>query len=874
MQGFDALLAAVPQLRDQGALRGALQALRKELDGQMREHYADNMPIQELVAFRSRQMDRLLEVLWQSRDMDPALSLVAVGGYGRGELHPHSDIDLMVLGAGGRAGGGEQKIRSFLTLLWDMGLDVGHSVRTVQECQEESADDVTVATNLMESRLLFGDRALYRSMMSRVGSRRVWSNRRFFAAKHQEQERRHQKFADTAHRVEPHIKDGPGGLRDIQTIGWVAKRHFGVERLHELVAKSFLTEEEYQLLKQGRELLWRIRYGLHLLSERREDRLLFDYQKDIASQFSYRGRGNRGVESFMKEYYRTVHILCRLNEMLLQHFQEEIILRRRKERIAPLNQRFQIRHDVIEAVDEKVFARYPFSLLEVFLLLQKHSRIKGVRASTIRLLCKHAQRIDDNFRRDIRARSYFLEIMRQPRYVGHELRRMHRYGVLGAYLPVFARIQGLMQFDLFHSYTVDEHILFVIRNLRLFGLPEHRKDFPLCWEVMQKIAKQEVLYIAALFHDIAKGRDGDHSELGARDANRFCADHDLSDYDSRMVSWLVRYHLLMSRTAQRQDIHDPLVITEFARKVADQNHLNHLYLLTVADIKATNPELWNHWRASLLDTLYHNTLRVLRRGLEKPLFKRKRVAENRAAALRLIPEAERRRERIDRFWKTLRMEYFLRHSSAELAWHAEVVLDVQRGELPVVRVDRSRHEGWTQIFVYTRDEPGVFVAAARGIEHLRLNVLDARIITSKTGYTLNTYVVIDRRAPPRAEPRRAADVIQCIREQLLHKDDPAPHGSLDIQDRKLRNFRIPTQVRFFHHDKRLSMEVITLDRPGILSRIGHILERCGVQIDGAKIATYGERVEDIFSISGPDKSVPDQGIDQNRVQNGIVGILD
>ena len=405
MADFEALLSTVAEGKEEsGALLGILQGLLRDIDKQMREHYAANLPVQELVAFRAQRMDQLLRALWQRWGMNSRLSLVAVGGYGRGELHPHSDIDLMVLRARGRAKAeDEQRIRAFLTLLWDMGLEVGHSVRTVEECEREFAGDVTVATNLMESRLLFGNLPLYRKLMARVGSRRIWSNRRFFGAKQKEQQQRHQRFADTAHRVEPHIKDGPGGLRDIQTIGWVAKRHFRVDRLRELVSKSFLTEEEYQCLKRGRELLWRIRYGLHLLCGRREDRLLFDYQKTIAKQFSYRGRGNRGVEAFMKEYYRTVHILCRLNEMLLQHFKEEIILHKRKENIVPLNQRFRIRHEVIEVANERVFSRTPFALLEVFLLLQQHPEIKGVRASTIRLLCEHAQRVDDRFRQDIRA---------------------------------------------------------------------------------------------------------------------------------------------------------------------------------------------------------------------------------------------------------------------------------------------------------------------------------------------------------------------------------------------------------------------------------------------------------------------------------------
>ena len=852
-----------------------LQAFCKVLNAEMRRHYDARMPIRDLVSFRSKQIDRMLVLLWKRQAMDPSLGLLAVGGYGRGELHPHSDIDLMVLVADQSRRGVAEKIRDFLTLLWDMKLDVGHSVRTVGECWREAEQDVTIATNLMESRLLCGDSALYRDMMKCIGSRRLWSSRSFFSAKYQEQLQRHRKFADTAHNVEPHVKEGPGGLRDIQVIGWVAKRHFGVARLHELVDKSFLTEQEYQILRQGRELLWRIRYGLHLLRGRREDRLLFDYQKTLASQFGYCGQGNRAVESFMKEYYNTVRVLRCLNEMLLQHFAEEIVFARRKEMIVPVNSRFQIHHGFIEVVDEQLFVRHPFSLLEIFLLIQQHPEIKGVRASTVRLLRKHTDSIDASFRTDMRARSCFLKIMSQVHHAGHELRRMHRYGVLAAYLPVFARIQGLMQFDLFHAYTVDEHILFVIGNLHRFSLPEYRDEFPLCCEVMSKIPKQEVLYIAALFHDIAKGRDGDHSELGEREADQFCIEHDLGVYDARMVSWLVKHHLLMSKTAHRMDIHDPASVDWFAGQVADCNHLDHLYLLTVADIRATHPDLWNQWKASLLDTLYHNTLLALRRGKARPLFKRKLVQENQVLALNLIPDAEGRRALIEQFWKTLHMEYFFRHSAAEIAWHTDGVLQCKKAAGPLVLVDRNPDKGWTQIFVYTHDRAGIFAATAQGLEQLQLNVLDARILTSKSGYTLDTYVVMEKTTSDSGQgyyARPVADIVRCIQDRIMCKSGtPEVRKGVSMQDRRLKNFSILTRVDFFRDAGQLSMEVITMDRPGVLSRIGQAIDQCKVQIDGAKIATYGERAEDIFFIS--QRTDGSAGIDQGLLKQRIIATL-
>ncbi|MHC8440941.1 MAG: [protein-PII] uridylyltransferase [Candidatus Eutrophobiaceae bacterium] len=820
---------------------------------QVQRGYDEKLPMRSLISLRTEHVDQLLIRLWSILAADTGACLVAVGGYGRGELHPHSDIDLMILSKEKRPGSSlRRRIQRFLALLWDAGMDVGHSVRHFADCRAQAKKDITVFTNLLEARLLCGNPDLYRRVIGLTAPGELWSVENFFVAKCSEQRERHERFSDTSHNVEPHLKEGPGGLRDIQMIGWVAKRHFGVERLRELIDKDFLTEEEYKTLDQGRELLWRIRYGLHLLSGKKEDRLLFDYQKCIAEQFGHFGKRNRGVEEFMKNYYQTIREMGRLNEMLLQHFSEEILEASRKEKIVSINPRFQIRNDFIETKNPDVFASNPFALMEIFLLIQQNLAIKGVRASTIRLVRKHLYLINANFRKDLRARTYFLEIIRQPRHVGHELRRMHRYGVLGAYLPVFAQIQGLMQFDLFHAYTVDEHILFVVRNMRLFSVPEERDAFPWCQEVIKKIPKLEVLYIAGLFHDIAKGRSGDHSELGARDVQRFCVDHRLSHYDTLLASWLVKNHLLMSMTAHRQDINDPEVIKNFANRVADRNHLDYLYLLTVADICATNPDLWNSWKASLIDQLYHQTLLVLRRGMEKPLHKLKRVAENRTAAITMLKVDAEHEKTIRQFWKTLRTDYFLRHSSEELAWHAGAIV-FEKESLPVVRAQRETSKGWSQILVYTRDAPRVFTVTALAMERLRLNVLDARIIISKTGYTLNTYVVLESNGEPLRNEQRCADVCSLIVRELRRDKPLRSPQAFRSKDRKLANFQIATDISFAEDAKneRVIMELITLDRVGVLSRVGHAMDECRVKLTGAKISTYGERVEDIFFIKPP-----------------------
>ena len=488
-------------------------------------------------------------------------------------------------------------------------------MRSIKDCARESKKDITVATNLMEARLVIGDADLFERMRRATGADKLWPSRAFFEAKWAEQRARHHKFHDTAYNLEPNVKEGPGGLRDIQMVGWVAKRHFGADALHELVTHEFLTESEYESLTKGQEFLWQVRFALHLLAERREDRLLFDYQRILAEQFGYcDDDANLAVEKFMKRYYRTIMDLSRLNEMLLELFQEAILHANAPRSVTPINRRFQSVNGFIEVTDERVFKRSKFALLEIFLIVQQRDELKGVRASTIRLIRDHRHLIDKKFRGDIRARSLFMEILKQPNRITRELRRMHRYGVLEEYLPIFGAVVGQMQYDLFHTYTVDEHSLFVVQNIRAFASPERPQAMPICAKIFSRLPKPHLLYIAGLFHDIAKGRGGDHSELGMDFAMEFCIDHGLGQYDARLVAWLVRHHLTMSLTAQRRDITDPDVIKTFAETVGDQNHLDYLLLLTVADVCGTNPALWNDWKATLLGDLYESTARALRRG--------------------------------------------------------------------------------------------------------------------------------------------------------------------------------------------------------------------------------------------------------------------
>jgi len=534
----------------------------------------------------------------------------------------------------------------------------------------------------------------------------------------------------------------------------------------------------------------------------------------------------------------------------LQHFNEEIVYARRKEKIRPLNNRFQIRHDFIEVIKPQVFKRNAFALLELFLLIQQNRSIKGVRATTIRLIRESLPLINADFRQDIRNKSLFIEIMRQPHSVGHELRRMHRYGVLSAYLPEFARIEGLMQFDLFHIYTVDEHILFVIRQMRFFGMAEHKDKYPACHRVLKQIPKQELLYIAGIYHDIAKGRGGDHSGKGAEDALRFCRQHQFSEFDSRLVAWLVEQHLLMSKTAQREDTNDPDTINRFAAKVGDQMHLDYLYLLTVADINGTNPKLWNSWKSSLLVDLYDKATQVLRRGLQNPIDKDERIRQVKQQSRLLINQAISTHIDTAAIWDHLGEDYFIRYSPDEIAWHTRAIAKSSPRKLPLILIREMTDRGGTEIFIYTLDQGNLFSRMSAALDRLNLNILDARIITSDHGYTIDTYIVLESSDEAVKGVQRRKTIKSTLKQELTALDKPVKRVSR-AREGKLKNFSIPTRVSVTQDEtnQRSILEVTASDRPGFLSSVGMALELAGANVQSAKIATYGERVEDIFFIT-------------------------
>ena len=619
--------------------------------------------------------------------------------------------------------------------------------------------------------------------------------------------------------------------------------------LRDLFDHGFLTEEEFRSLRDGQEFLWQARTALHYLAGRREDRLLFDRQIAIAAHFGYRDADhNLGVEQFMKRYYRTIQSLGRLNELLLQLFRERFLGRTRRSAVRRLNRRFQVRDGRIETVEGEVFRRHPFALLELFLLLQQHPDAAGVRASTIRQIRHHLHLVNDEFRGDIACRSLFLEILREPRGLARALRRMHAYGILGRYLPEFGRIVGLMQFDLFHAYTVDEHLLRTVAYSRRFGRPEHRAELPHCSDVFDTLPKPELLHLAALFHDIAKGRGSDHSEDGERDASAFCERHGISRFDTGLVGWLVRHHLTMSMTAQREDVSDPTVVRRFADLVGDRTRLDYLYLLTVADMRATNPNLWTDWKDSLLRDLYQATRRVLLHGVDGRRPATAELArECRDEARRQLADSGPATSRLEDLWETLEPEYFVLTPPEAVAWHAGEVL-ANEGE-PVVAVRTCRKR--TEVFFHVPDQDHLFAAATTLLERTGLTVVDARVFTSRTGMSFDSFTVAEPSGEPIDEPRRREEIRRNLARGL---EDPgkAAYPTNRLPRRQVKSFHIPARVTFDDRpaNGRTVMEVVCSDRPGVLSRIGWALAGTGASVHGAKIATFGERAEDVFRLTG------------------------
>jgi [protein-PII] uridylyltransferase len=823
----------------------------------------------------ARLTDDMFVRLWQRAGFGPGYVLAAVGGYGRGELFPHSDVDvLLLLPDGVRPDVDEAlkaRIEGFIGSCWDAGLEIGSSVRTIDECVEEARRDVTVQTSLLECRLLAGSRPAFRRLLNRLGE--AIDPKAFFMAKTLEMRQRHLKFENTPYALEPNCKESPGGLRDLQVILWVAKAAGLGRSWGELVRKGLATPMEARQLQLNEAILSLIRARLHLLAGRREDRLVFDLQTAVAEAFGYRTivppllpsegtrrapgvrAARRASEQLMRRYYWAAKAVTQLNQILLLNIEERLLSGDASgpRLMQPINERFFDKAGMLEVASDDLYRREPHAILETFHLYQTTVGIKGLSARTLRALYNARPIMNARFRADPINRARFLQSLQQPEGITRTMRLMNQTSVLGRYLWVFRRIVGQMQHDLFHAYTVDQHILMVLRNVRRFFMAEHSHEYPFCSQLAAGWDKPWILYIAALFHDIAKGRGGDHSELGAREVRRFCREHGIGRDDARLIEFLVREHLTMSRVAQKEDLSDPDVIRDFAHRVGNERYLTALYLLTVADIRGTSPKVWNAWKGKLLEDLYRYTLGTLGGRAPDPdamVEARKRQALTRLALYALPYQAHKT------LWDTLDVSYFMRHEADDIAWHTRMLSrhladPNRRKDRCVVRARFSPEGEGLQVLVYAPDQTDLFARICGYFDNAGFSILHARIHTTKDGYALDTFQVI---APALAEHYR--ELIAMVEKDLAATIDqrgPLPPPSNGRVSRRVRSFPVTPRVDLHPDDKaqRWLLTVSTSDRPGLLYRISRVLARHGINVELAKITTLGERVEDSFLISGP-----------------------
>jgi len=811
---------------------------------QLRQELSSHRLPREMLRRQAALVDRQLKEVWASHAMPRDVALAAVGGYGRGELFPCSDVDILILLSGPADAALARKIELLIGTLWDIGIEVGHSVRTIDECVALATADVTVQTTLLEARLLAGKRELYSRFVRRAAD--ALDPAAFLQAKLLEQQQRHMRYAET--NLEPNIKESAGGLRDLQTVLWIARAAGLGRSWGELARRGVITRAEMREIQHNEQLLQWLRIRMHYLAGRREDRLLFDFQTALAREFGLHDRPHRlASEQLMQRYYQTAQAVSRLATFVLQNLDARITPPRDKD-YHPINERFGARDELLSARDERLFEREPAAILESFLLLQQNPQLKGVSAPTVRALWRARRLINASFRKDPRNRRHFLELLRSPTRVERALRRMNQYGVLGRYLPSFGRIVGQMQHDLYHVYTVDEHILRVVRNVRRFSIPELAHEFPLCSRLMSNFERPEVLYLAALFHDIAKGRGGDHSELGAVDARQFCREHGLAQEDVELVAWLVENHLVMSSTAQKRDIADPAVVQAFAQRVGDERHLSALYLLTVADIRGTSPKVWNAWKGKLLEDLFWTTRRQLA-GDRLSLASSVQVRQDEARAkLRLYAVPGSAEQSL---WAQLEDAYFLRHEPQEIAWHTRLLYYRVQTREPVVKARLSPAGEGLQVMIYVPDQKELFARICSFFEHISYDIFEAKIYTTRHGYALDSFQVQD---PDNRRPQYR-DVIGLIEHDLaeqLRVKAPLPPLTRPRLSRQLRHFPISPEVTIQPDEKGTSsvLAIIAGDRTGLLSRIARVLTAYDINLHTAKINTLGARAEDVFIITG------------------------
>ena len=798
----------------------------------------------QLLKKQSLLIDKLLKEIWLRASIHADVCLIAVGGYGREELFPYSDIDLLILLPKQHDDALNEQIEGLIGQLWDVGLNVGHSVRTQDECVSEAATDVTVQTNLLESRLLAGSKANYQLFVAAIDA--LMQPEKFFAAKFKEQDNRHAKFNDTAYSLEPNIKESPGGLRDLHMILWLARSQKLGNNWLELAKNKLISATELRQIRRHERNLQTLRVRLHYLAKRREDRLLFDFQNELAEDLGLENTAHkRASEQLMQSYYRSVKFISLINEILLKTLQST--LSKVAPKIMPINALFEAVNGLLSAKTARTLQQHPAAILESFLLLQQHPELTGMSADLLRELQRVKKMVNQDFRDSTENKKLFLGMLLQPNGVNHSMRRMNRYGILGQYIPAFGKIVGQMQHDLFHVYTVDEHILNVLANLRRFAKPELRHEFPLCSQLFADFDKPHLLYLAALFHDIAKGRGGDHSTLGTLDAKRFCKRHNLPKEDTNLVAWLVEAHLKMSSTAQKSDLSDPAIIEQFARFVKTEKRLQALYLLTVADIRGTSPVVWNAWKARLLESLFDATRRVL----NDETFSVQQAIENRQhEAAAKLNKYGLSAQSYQTLWDSVGASYFVRFEPDEIAWQSRLLTPHVRTHSPIVRARLSPSGDGIQVMIYTRDQDDLFARICNFFDRMAYNIVQAKIYTTQHGYALNSFIVLDQSG----KSVSYSGLLKFIEAELTTKlltTLPLETPLEGRVSRQVKHMPFATQIKTLKELQGINhtLEIIAGDRPGLLARVAFIFLQHGVDLHNAKINTLGNRAEDSFLIS-------------------------
>lgn len=820
------------------------------------DQFKQQVDIDDLVHLRSAFIDKLLERLWryyQIPEQAPSLfkknriALIAVGGYGRSELHPLSDIDILILSDQALSKELENQIGHLVRLLWDLHLDIGHSVRTLKTCLQEAKNDITIMTNLIESRLIVGSQSLSDELSAQIFSDKIWPSAAFYRAKVAEQKERHKQYHSTTYNLEPDLKNSPGGLRDMQIIQWIAIRHYGDQFLQKVANFDYLTPEDIEEFKTCRKFLWRMRFALHSVINRYDNRLLFDRQLSIANLLGYKGEGNTPVEKMMHDYYRVAHNITELNQMLLQLFDESILAQHANNKPYDIDEYFQVRENLIDVKNDNIFNDDPVMIMQLFYTMLLNPQVTGLYSNTIRQLRSARRHLTSLLCEEAKARALFMQIIKHPDAIKKAILPMHQYGILTVYIPGWKHIAGMMQFDLFHAYTVDEHTIRLLLELDSFKTQAGQLKHPNSSAVLAKLSKPELLIITGLFHDIGKGHHGDHSEIGAKLVEKFCHLHQLEAKDTDLIIWLVRYHLLMSVTAQNRDLQDPDVIRAFVQLVKSKRRLQYLLCLTVADVCATNETLWNSWKQSLLRELYLTAKRSFDTGIHQIPQQRSIARQHKQDALTMLIDQNFSEPAINDLWQDYRVDYFLRYSTEQIVWHAQILLNHDLNQT-LVSINPAPYHGGTEIIIYSPDRPYLFATACNTLSQLNLNIHDALIITNKKGFALDTFIVLEPNGQT-VQKNRHQDIITALEKAL---QQPVYKGvRIKPPKQRLRSFSIPTQVNFLSafNDSQTYMELIALDKPGLLACVGEVFANLDLSLSSAKIATIGEHIEDLFILT-------------------------